>query len=77
MSTRIAAAIAFQKKPATGGRENYIAISITYWPADEHYATRRQARRSIFAHIEGYYNRTRRHFSIGCISRIEMELKAA
>jgi putative transposase len=43
----------------------------------QHYATRQQAKRDIFAYIEGYYNRTRRHSAIGYISPIEMELKAA
>jgi transposase InsO family protein len=42
-----------------------------------HYATRQEARREIFAYIEGFYNRTRRHSAIGYISPIEMELKAA
>jgi putative transposase len=41
------------------------------------YATREDAKRDIFAYIEGYYNRTRRHSAIGYISPIEMELKAA
>jgi putative transposase len=41
------------------------------------YATRAQAKRDIFAYIEGFYNRTRRHSAIGYISPIEMELKAA
>jgi putative transposase len=41
------------------------------------YATRQQAERDIFAYIEGFYNRTRRHSAIGYISPIEMELKAA
>jgi len=42
-----------------------------------HYATRQEATRDIFAYIEGFYNRTRRHSAIGYISPIEMELKAA
>jgi putative transposase len=42
-----------------------------------HYATREEARRDIFAYIEGFYNRTRRHSAIGYLSPIEMELKAA
>ncbi len=42
-----------------------------------HYATRAQAECDIFAFIEGFYNRTRIHSSIGYISPIEMELKAA
>ena len=42
-----------------------------------HYATRAEAARDVFAYIEGFYNRTRRHSAIGYISPIEMELKAA
>jgi putative transposase len=41
------------------------------------YATRGEATRDIFAYIEGFYNRTRRHSAIGYISPIELELKAA
>ena len=41
------------------------------------YATRAEAQRDVFAYIEGFYNRTRRHSAIGYISPIEMELKAA
>jgi putative transposase len=43
----------------------------------QHYATREEARRDIFAYIEGFYNQKRRHSSIGYLSPIEMELKAA
>ena len=43
----------------------------------QHYGTREEARRDIFAYIEGFYNRTRRHSAIGYLSPIEMELKAA
>jgi len=43
----------------------------------KHYPTREQARHDIFAYIEGFYNRTRRHSAIGYLSPIEMELKAA
>jgi putative transposase len=43
----------------------------------QHYATREEARHDIFAYIEGFYNRTRRHSAIGYLSPIEMELKAA
>jgi putative transposase len=42
-----------------------------------HYETRAEATRDLFAYIEGFYNRTRRHSAIGFISPIEMELKAA
>ena len=41
------------------------------------YATRAEAKRDIFAYIEGFYNRTRRHSAIGHVGPIEMELKAA
>ena len=41
------------------------------------YATRTEAQRDIFAFIEGFYNRTRLHSSIGYISPIDMERKAA
>jgi transposase InsO family protein len=43
----------------------------------QHYETREEARRDIFAYIEGFYNRKRRHSAIGYLSPIEMELKAA
>jgi putative transposase len=41
------------------------------------YQTRAEAKRDIFAFIEGFYNRIRLHSAIGYISPIEMELKAA
>src|SRR3989440_13000191 len=41
------------------------------------YATRAEATRDIFAYIEGFYNRTRRHSAIGCISPIETGPKPA
>jgi putative transposase len=43
----------------------------------EEYATRAEAQRSIFAFIEGFYNRTRRHSAIGYLSPIDMERKTA
>ena len=33
--------------------------------------------RDLFAYIEGYYNRQRRHSAIGYITPIQMERKAA
>jgi putative transposase len=41
------------------------------------YTTRAEAQRDIFAYIEGFYNRTRRHSAIGYMSPIAIELKAA
>jgi len=43
----------------------------------QQYATRKEATRDIFAYIEGFYNRTRRHSAIGYISPVEMEPKTA
>jgi transposase InsO family protein len=43
----------------------------------QHYATREEARLDIFAYIEGFYNRTRRHSAIGYMSPIEMEAKSS
>lgn len=40
------------------------------------YATRADARRDLFAFIEGFYNRSRLHSAIGYISPVEMERKA-
>ena len=41
----------------------------------QQYTTREQAKSDIFAYIEGFYNRTRRHSSIGYNTPIEIELK--
>src|SRR5882757_11076418 len=41
----------------------------------QQYATREQAKCDIFAYIEGFYNRTRRHSSIGYNTPIQIELK--
>ena len=40
------------------------------------YATRADAKRDLFAFIEGFYNRMRLHSAIGYISPVEMERKA-
>jgi putative transposase len=42
----------------------------------QQYATREHAKSDIFAYIEGFYNRTRRHSSIGYKTPVEIELKA-
>ena len=40
---------------------------------DEDYATREQARSSIFEYIEAFYNRVRRHSSLGYVAPAEFE----
>ena len=40
---------------------------------DEMYATREQARASIFEYVEVFYNRVRRHSSLGFVSPDEFE----
>jgi transposase InsO family protein len=41
------------------------------------YATRGQARRDLFAYIEGFYNSPRLHSSLGYLSPAEVERRAA
>ena len=41
------------------------------------YATRDQARRDLFGYIEGFYNPRRLHSSLGYISPVEAERRAA
>jgi putative transposase len=40
---------------------------------DEDYATREQATASIFEYIEVFYNRVRRHSSLGYVAPAEFE----
>ena len=40
---------------------------------DEDYATREQAKASIFEYIEAFYNRVRRHSSLGYVAPAEYE----
>ncbi len=42
----------------------------------ERYATRAEARRSIFEYIELFYNRRRRHSALGYVSPVEFEMSA-
>jgi len=43
----------------------------------ERYRTRAQARQSIFEYIEVFYNRNRRHSSLGYLSPLEFENRMA
>jgi len=40
---------------------------------DERYTTREQAKASIFEYVEAFYNRVRRHSSLGFLSPAEFE----
>jgi putative transposase len=40
---------------------------------DEHYTSREQAKASIFEYLEVFYNRVRRHSSLGYLSPVEFE----
>ncbi len=40
----------------------------------ERYATRTEAQRSIFEYIESFYNRRRRHSTLGYVSPVEYEM---
>lgn len=48
--------------------ESFWGTLKTEWVYHEKYATREQARRSIFEYIEVFYNRVRRHSSLGYLS---------
>lgn len=38
-----------------------------------HYHTRQEARQDIFAYIEGFYNRQRRHSALGYLNPVAFE----
>ena len=57
--------------------ESFFHILKTELVYHRRYVTRAEASRDIYAYIEAFYNRTRRHSAIGYIRPIEMELKAA
>lgn len=42
----------------------------------KHYATKEDAKRDLFAYIEGFYNTRRIHSSIGYVTPLQMELNA-
>jgi putative transposase len=43
---------------------------------EEWNATRQAARTAIFAYVEGFYNRARRHSTLGYLSPVELEQRA-
>ena len=41
------------------------------------FSTRQEARTAIFEYVEGFYNRARRHSTLGYLSPVEFEERAA
>ena len=48
-----------------------LKVELVYW---RDYATRHEARQSIAEFIEAFYNRRRRHSTLGYVSPVEYEL---
>lgn len=53
--------------------ESFFGTLKSEWLHHQHYRTRAEARRDIFAYIEGFYNTTRRHSALGYHSPAEFE----
>ncbi len=53
--------------------ESFFASLKTEWTQHEHYRGREQAAQSIFEYVEVFYNRQRRHSSLGHVSPCEYE----
>lgn len=53
--------------------ERFMGSLKTEWTHHERYATREQARLSVFEYIEVFYNRQRRHSTLGYVSPEEYE----
>ena len=53
--------------------ESFFKTLKAEWVYQNHYATRREAKTSIFEYIEVFYNRQRRHSSLGYKSPAEFE----
>lgn len=53
--------------------ESFFGSLKTEWTNHEHYATRQQAMQSLFEYIEVFYNRQRRHSSLGYVSPVDFE----
>lgn len=57
--------------------ESFFASFKTEWVPDEGYVSRAQARSDVFRYIEEFYNRKRRHSTLGLISPAEFERLAS
>lgn len=57
--------------------ESFFSTLKREWVQGKRYRTRSEARADIFYYIESWYNRKRRHSTLGYLSPAEFELKAA
>lgn len=57
--------------------ESFFSTLKREWVQDKRYRTRSEARADIFQYIETWYNRKRRHSTLGYLSPVEFEHKAA
>jgi len=53
--------------------ESFFGSLKSEWIADQRYASRKEAEKSIFFYIEMFYNRKRRHESLGYVTPVEYE----
>ncbi len=56
--------------------ESFFATLKTEWLRGRPLLTRQQARSEIFEYVEGFYNRARRHSTLGYLSPVEFEQRA-
>lgn len=68
---------ALEKAGITPSMESFFHTLKTELVHHRHYGTHDQARRDVFAYVEGFYNRTRLHSAPGYRTPQEMELRAA
>jgi len=57
--------------------ESFFATLKTELVRGRPYHTRQDARTEVFAYLEGFYNRSRRHSTLGYLSPVEFEQRAA
>ena len=57
--------------------ESFFATLKTELFPGRQYVTHEQARTEIFAYLEGFYNRARRHSTLGYLSPVELEQRGA
>ena len=53
--------------------ESFFGSLKSEWVAEKRYETREEAKKDIFMYIEMFYNRQRRHETLGYVSPVEYE----